>query len=109
MSLRLTALARKKSRVGKKPRAYRGLETLNQTDAGRPFKRLTSKERENFQVPPGEWNSRSAVTAARNAGVYSFSCRWLVRAKLIIGLFSNEVEFLQAAGEFSANTGHFII
>jgi hypothetical protein len=38
----------------------------------------------------GEWHSRSAVTASRNAGVYSFSGCCLPKGRAIIGFVANE-------------------
>jgi hypothetical protein len=38
----------------------------------------------------GEWHSHSAVTATRNAGVYSFSGCCLPEGRAIIGFVANE-------------------
>jgi hypothetical protein len=49
----------------------------------------------------GEWHSRSAVTASRDAGFYSFGGRCLPEGRAIIGFVSNEgTIFRQTIGEF---------
>ena len=48
----------------------------------------------------GEWHSRSAVTATRNASLYSFCGRCLPEGRAIIGFVANEGRmFWQALGE----------
>ena len=48
----------------------------------------------------GEWHSRSAVTASRNAGVYSFRGCCPTEGRAIIGFVANEGRiFWQALGE----------
>jgi hypothetical protein len=45
----------------------------------------------------GEWHSHSAVTATKNAGVYSFSGRCLPEGRAIIGFVTNEGRFFWQA------------
>ena len=52
----------------------------------------------------GEWDSHSAVTATRNAGIYSFSGRCLPEGRAIIGFVANEGRvFRQALGGVSSS------